>query len=114
MPATYREEFEDFYIPPGTSGFDANLFRRWSEVVDVNGQEVKRLADLLAERRIDVDPTLALGEAMTYGNDPSVLERLEPDLALPGQAETWRSGPHPYSKSWTDEQFAAAQKKLGH
>lgn len=110
VPIDYREEFADFYIPPGPNGFDADLFARWVEVVDVQGPEVAALADLLAEREIDVDPTLVLGEAMTWGNDVNALERLEPDLAMPGQAEAWRSGPFRYSSSWTDEQFAAAQK----
>ncbi len=110
VPSAYQDEFKGFYVPPGRAGFDANLFSRWSEVVDVNGPEVRELADLLAVHRIDVDPTLVLGEAMTFGNDPSVLERLEPDLAMPGQAETWRSSRHSYSKSWTDEQFKAAQE----
>ena len=110
VPATYREEFSDFYIPPGPNGFDADLFARWSEVVDVNGPEVTALADLIRERGIDVDPTLVLGEAMTWGNDREALERLEPDLAMPGQAETWRSGLFPYSSTWTEEQFTAAQE----
>ncbi|MFC4872361.1 amidohydrolase family protein [Negadavirga shengliensis] len=110
IPAAYREEFADFYIPPGPNGFNPNLFARWSEIVDVRGPEVMSLADLLKEHGIDIDPTLVLGEAMTWGNDPTVLERLEPDLAMPGQAETWRSGPFPYSSSWTEEQFSAAQE----
>lgn len=110
VPDEHREEFAGFYIPPGAGGFDPGLFARWRDVVDVNGPEVLALADLLVDRGIDVDPTLALGEAMTWGNDPAALERLEPDLAMPGQAETWRSGPFPYSSSWTDEQFAEAQQ----
>lgn len=110
VPTAYQEEFADFYIPPGPNGFDADLFTRWSEVVDVHGPEVAALADLLEEHGIDVDPTLVLGEAMTWGNDPSALERLEPDFSMPGQAETWRSGRFQYSSAWTDEQFAAAQE----
>lgn len=110
VPMAYREEFAHFYIPPGTKGFDVNLFSRWSEVVDVYGPEVTDLADLLVEHGIDVDPTLVAGEAMTWGNTPDALEQLEPDFAMPGQAEKWRSGRFPYSRSWTDEQTAAAQK----
>lgn len=110
VPQEYREEFQHFYIPPGPAGFDANLFARWKEVVDIQGKEIKDLADLLVAKQIDVDPTLALGEAMTFGNNSSVLERLEPDLAMPGQVKRWRAGPHPYSAAWTEEQFAAAQE----
>jgi imidazolonepropionase-like amidohydrolase len=109
VPAEHRAEFAGFYIPPGAGGFDPALFARWREVVSVDGPDVLALADLLVARGIDVDPTLVLGEAMTWGNDPAALERLEPDLAMPGQAETWRADPFPYSSSWTDEQFAEAQ-----
>jgi imidazolonepropionase-like amidohydrolase len=110
VPVAYREEFTYFNSPPGPNGFDADLFARWSEVVDVHGSEVADLADLLVEHGIDVDPTLVGGEAIFWGNDPSALERLEPDFAMPGQAETWRSGPFPYSRSWTEGQFSAAQE----
>lgn len=110
VPSEYREEFADFYIPPGPNGFNPDLFARWIEVVDVHGPEVMSLANLLEENGIDIDPTLVLGEAMTWGNDPKVLERLEPDLAMPGQAETWRSSLFPYSSAWTEDQFSAAQK----
>jgi hypothetical protein len=109
VPAQYREEFSNFYIPPGPNGFNADLFTRWLEVVSIPGAEVGALADLLASRGIDVDPTLVLGEAMTWGNDPQALERLEPDFAMPGQAEQWRAGPFPWSRSWTNAQFEMAQ-----
>ncbi len=110
VPEEYREEFAGFYIPPGPGGFDPELFARWREVVDVDGPEVRALADLLAERGIDVDPTLVLGEAMTWGNDPAALERLEPEFAMPGQAETWRAEPFPWSRAWTNEQLLDAQQ----
>ena len=109
VPQEHREAFRGFYVPPGPTGFDASLFRTWRQVVDVNGPEVSALAELLVERGIVVDPTLALGEAVTWGDDPQVLERLEPDLAMPGQAETWRAGPHRYSSAWTDEQRREAK-----
>ncbi len=57
VPDEYRQEFRGFYIPPGPLGFDAGLFAKWRQVVDVDGPEVRVLADLLAERGIDVDPT---------------------------------------------------------
>ena len=110
VDTSFRRDFRGFYIPNLSSlGFDAGLFLRWREVVDVNGPEVSALADLLAVRGIDVDPTLVLGEAITWGDDPDVLERLEPDLAMPGEAETWRGEPHPYSRAWSEEQFIEAK-----
>ena len=109
VPDEHREEFRGFYIPPGPLGFDAGLFRTWRQIVDINGPEVSALAELLAEHGVVVDPTLALGEAMTWGDDPEALERLEPDYAMPGQAEEWRAEPHPYSSAWTEEEFAEAK-----
>ena len=109
VPEEYREEFRNFYIPPGADGFDASLFQTWRQIVDVQGPEVTGLADLLVHKGIVVDPNLVLGEAVTWGDDPAVLERLEPEFAMPGQAESWRTGPHRYSSSWTDEHRAEAK-----
>lgn len=109
VPDEYREAFRGFYIPPGADGFDASLFRTWRQVVDVRGPEVTGLADLLVQHGIAVDPNLVLGEAVTWGDDPRALERLEPDFAMPGQAERWRAAPHRYSSSWTDEHRAEAK-----
>ena len=109
VPDEYREKFRGFYIPPGAKGFDASLFRTWRQVVDVQGPEVTGLADLLVQHDIVVDPNLVLGEAVTWGDDLQVLERLEPDFAMPGQARQWRAGTHRYSSSWTDEHRAEAK-----
>lgn len=109
VPLEHRERFRGFYIPAGPIPFDAGLFGEWRELVDPRGPEVVALADLLASRRIVVDPTLVLGEAIIWGDDSITLERLEPDLAMPGQAESWREGHHPYSRSWTAEQRSQAK-----
>jgi hypothetical protein len=81
VPAQFEAEFRDFYIP--NERFDPKLFRRWLEVGTPDGSEVQRLATLLSERRIEVTPNLVLGEAATWGDDPTVVERLEPILRLP-------------------------------
>jgi hypothetical protein len=108
VPAQYQEEFRDFYIP--NRRFNPALFRKWREVVNPNGPEVAQLASLLRERRVEVHPNLALGEAVTWGDDPAVLERLEPAFAPVDEAASWRRGGHPYSSYWPAE--AKAEAKL--
>jgi imidazolonepropionase-like amidohydrolase len=108
VPAQYKAEFRDFYIP--NNRFDPKLFHKWREVVDPNGPEVARLASLLRERRIEVTPNLVLGEAVTWGDDPAVLERLEPAFAPAETALAWRRGRHPYSADWPVEAVAEAKR----
>lgn len=108
VPARHRAAFRDFYIPNGQ--FDPGLFRRWREVVDPDGPEVRRLADALRARGVSVDPNLVHGEAVTWGDNPRALERLEPDVAGPALAARWRAGRHPYSGGWSAEQLAEAKR----
>jgi len=109
VPAPHAAAFRDFYIPNG-GRFDPGLFRRWREVVDPDGPEVRRLADRLRARGVSVDPNLVHGEAVTWGDDPRALERLEPDVAGPALAARWRGGRHPYSGGWSAEQLAEAKR----
>jgi imidazolonepropionase-like amidohydrolase len=108
VPPRYREEFRDFYIP--NRRFNPALFRKWREVVDPNGPEVAQLASLLRKRHVEVHPNLVLGEAVTWGDDPTVLERLEPDFAPPEDAANWRRGRHPYSAGSSPEATAEAKR----
>jgi imidazolonepropionase-like amidohydrolase len=108
VPPQYREEFRDFYIP--NRRFNPMLFRKWREVVDPNGPEVAQLASLLCKRRVEVHPNLVLGEAVTWGDDPAVLERLEPDFAPPEDAASWRRGRHLFSSYWPPEAMAEAKR----
>lgn len=108
VPTKYREEFRDFYIP--NARFNPALFRKWRDVVDPDGPEVARLASLLRERRIDVHPNLVRGEAVTWGDDPAVLERLEPTFAPVESAASWRRARHPYSAAWPPEAMAEAKR----
>ncbi len=108
VPPQYREEFKNFYIPNGR--FNPALFRKWREVVNPNGPEVAQLASLLVKRRVEVHPNLVLGEAVTWGDDPKALERLEPDFATPAEAASWRRGRHPYSAGYKPEEMAEAKR----
>jgi imidazolonepropionase-like amidohydrolase len=110
VPQQYREEFRDFYIP--NRRFNPTLFRKWREVVDPGGQEVAQLASLLCKRHVEVHPNLVLGEAVTWGDDPAVLERLEPDFAPPEDAASWRRGRHLFSSYWPPEATVEAKRAL--
>ncbi len=108
VPAQHKEEFRDFYIP--NARFNPALFRKWRDVVDPHGAEVAQLASLLQRRRVAVTPNLVLGEAVTWGDDPTVLERLEPAYAPPETAANWRRSRHPYSAGWQAEAIAEAKR----
>jgi imidazolonepropionase-like amidohydrolase len=108
VPPQYKDEFKDFYIP--NMRFNPTLFRKWREVVDPNGPEVAQLASLLVKRHVEVHPNLVLGEAVTWGDDLKVLERLEPDLAPPEDAAAWRRGRHLFSSYWPPEAMAEAKR----
>jgi len=108
VPPQHKAEFRDFYIP--NARFNPALFRKWRDVVDPNGQEVAQLASLLRARRVEVHPNLVLGEAVTWGDDPAVLERLEPKFAPPESAANWRRNRHPYSANWPAEAMVEAKR----
>jgi imidazolonepropionase-like amidohydrolase len=107
VPVLHRAEFGDFYIP--NARFNPALFRRWREVVDLNGPEIAQLISRLISHHIEVTPNLVLGEAVTWGDDPAALERLEPEFAPPEIASAWRRGRHPYSSNWPAEAMAEAK-----
>lgn len=106
VPEQYKEEFQGFYIP---GPFDPQLFKKWRQIVDPNGPEVAYLASLLKEKGIVVDPNLVHGEAVSWGDDQRVLERLEPDFAGFQTATKWRGNRHPYSSGWSEEGLAEAK-----
>lgn len=107
VPDSFRDEFKDFYMP--NPNFDPSLFRRWRNVVDLNGPEMKRLADILVKRQIVVDPNLVLAEAICWGDDPQALKRLEPEYALASERESWINKPHAYSANWPKDALEEAK-----
>ena len=68
------------------------------------------LVAALAENRVEVNPTLVTEEVMFWGDDPELLEALEPDYAPASLAMTWRAGPHPYTATWSEDALAEAKK----
>lgn len=108
VPAAEREALRGFYFP--NAAFEPALFDRWQAVMRADSSGLLQLAERLSAARITVDPNLVLGEAILFGDQPSVLERNEPTLALPAQQVAWRGKRHPYSESWTPAQMASAQR----
>ena len=98
VPAANQAEFRDFYVP--NKGFRPSQFRRWREVVNPQGPEVARLAELLHQRHIELHPNLVLGEAMLLGDDATVRQRLDPKA----------TGRHPDSNHWSKEEMAEAKR----
>jgi imidazolonepropionase-like amidohydrolase len=98
VPAASQAEFQNFYVP--NRAFRASQFRKWREVVDPKGPDVARLAELLHERHVEVHPNLVLVEAVFWGDDATVRQRLDPRA----------SGRHPYSDHWSTEELAEAKR----
>jgi imidazolonepropionase-like amidohydrolase len=98
VPAAYKAEFQDFYAP--NRAFRASQFRKWREVADPRGRQVARLAELLHQRHVEVHPNLVLGEAVLWGDDATVRQRLDPHA----------TGRHPYSDNWSTEELAEAKR----
>jgi imidazolonepropionase-like amidohydrolase len=97
VPAAYKAEFQGFFAP--NRGFRASQFRKWRQVVEPKGPEVARLAELLHQRHVEVHPNLVLGEAVLWGDDATVRQRLDPRA----------TGRHPYSDHWSTDELAEAK-----
>jgi len=110
VPLEERPRFIDFYAPHQKPEFDPTLFRPWREVVDLDGPEMAAVVSALAKNRVEVNPTLVISEVMFWGDEPEMLEAMEPEYAPGSLASTWRAAPHPYTASWSEEQLAEAKK----
>jgi imidazolonepropionase-like amidohydrolase len=87
---------------------DADLFGRvtWLERLDLRGAEVEEMVAALARHHVVVDPTLI---AMATKFDPAKWSR-SADIALAPELyrRGWSAGA--FTRDWTAEQFAAAQR----
>ncbi len=110
VPPEERARFLDFHAPLQRPEFDPTLFGAWREAVDLDGPEMAALVAALAEHRVEVNPTLIMMEVMYWGDDPELLEAIEPQYAPASLATTWRAAPHPYSVAWPEESLADAKK----
>ena len=96
LPLERQHEFADFYSP----GPKPPSLKRVIEAVsllDINAPPVSALISALADEQVEVNPNLVLNWAATYGSDPNMLTRLEPQFALERLRKEWEGKPHPWS-----------------
>lgn len=67
-------------------------YHRFREMVDLDAPEFDSLVAALIEHEVTVDPTLVIIQSLYYGDDLSILERLEPEAASPSIHATWGDG----------------------
>ena len=65
------------------------FYARWIELVELDGELMSSLIAALVANDVTVDPTLVVMESLYFGDDPKVLERLEPQLAPPEIVSQW-------------------------
>ena len=66
-------------------------YARWIELVELDGELMSSLIAALVANNVTVDPTLVVMESLYFGDDPKVLERLEPQRAPPSVVSLWGS-----------------------
>jgi formylglycine-generating enzyme required for sulfatase activity len=109
MPEVISPRFRDLANP--TKNFNINLIKEWTEKFDINGPEMKNLTKALVDNHVVVDPTLVVMETFCYGNDLTLRDKLEPELAVPGSLLQFPMlQQHPFTLGWSDESFNAAQR----
>jgi sulfatase modifying factor 1 len=109
VPEDISPRFRDLANP--TKNFNINLIKEWTEKFDINGPEMKNLTKVLVDNHVVVDPTLVVMETFCYGNDLTLRDKLEPELAVPGSLLQFPMlKQHPFTLGWSDESFNAAQK----
>lgn len=64
-------------------------YARWLELVELDGELMSSLIAALVDNDVTVDPTLVVMESLYFGDDPKVLERLEPQWAPPSVVALW-------------------------
>ena len=67
-------------------------YHRFAETADLDSSQFDSLVAALTANRVMVDPTLVTIQALYYGEDLTILERLDPDLAPPSIQATWGEG----------------------
>lgn len=66
-----------------------DFYARWIELVELDGELMSSLITALVTNNVTVDPTLVAMESLYFGDDPKVLERLEPERAPPSVVSLW-------------------------
>jgi hypothetical protein len=98
LPSPVRDSLSEGARDMGWCSSD--LMTLWLNEVDLDGPEVAEFVAALAREGVVVSPTLVLEEAVLWGDDLMVRERLHPELAPQVySSEEWWGFPHSYSAS---------------
>jgi imidazolonepropionase-like amidohydrolase len=65
------------------------FYERFEELVDLDAPQFDSLVAALVDNNGTVDPTLVVMQSLYFGDDLSILERLEPSVAPPSILDTW-------------------------
>ena len=79
----------------------------WLEKVDFDGEEIREMIALLAEKKIPVDPTLIAYHTKFFGDDPMHRENPELHLAPAAVRAGWEKAT--FVDHWTPEDFVRAR-----
>ncbi|NEX92405.1 amidohydrolase family protein [Caulobacter sp. 17J65-9] len=82
-------------------------FFEWYEAVDLDGPEIRRMIDTLAERKVEVDATLIAFYLAFWGDDPAVTDA-DAALAYPSLLKNWRSG-FRFDLGWKADDYRRAK-----
>ena len=104
VPRPDSARFAEEYLPNTDGGFDPALLEDWADAVDLDAPRFVELADAMRAGDVRWDPNLVLCEAVSFGDERAVLDRLQPEYDV-----QTASFPHPYSSGWTPEERAAAK-----
>jgi len=64
-------------------------YERFEELVDLDAPQFGSLVAALIDNSVTVDPTLVVMQSLYFGDDLSILDRLEPSVAPPAILESW-------------------------
>ena len=64
-------------------------YERFEELVDLDAPQFGLLVAALVENGVTVDPTLVVMQSLYFGDDLSILDRLEPSVAPPSILDSW-------------------------
>jgi imidazolonepropionase-like amidohydrolase len=102
----------DYLSPADRSGYQQTLWGRvyWLENLKPDSDEITKMAELLARRRVAVDPTLIAMHTKFFGNNSFYTNSSEAAL-YESVFKTWAKGS--FTSSWTEMQYLEAQKQWG-
>ncbi len=107
---THGAPWSAAYLPAaGREGYRGTIRDRldWLENVDFEGEEIREMIALLAEKQIPVDPTLIAYHTKFYGDDPMHRENPELHLAPALSRDAWERST--FVDDWTPEDFERAR-----